>query len=89
MYGLDPSQSRQVIAKQRATAVKIPIELLLGSATAIPLGDNSVDTIVMTWTLCSIPDAAAVLREMRRVLKPNGRLLFVEHKLAPELGVVR
>ena len=89
VYGLDPSQSLLAIAKQRAAAVKIPIELLQGSATAIPLGDNSVDTIVMTWTLCSIPDAAAALREMRRVLKPDGRLLFVEHGLAPEAGVVR
>ena len=89
VYGLDPSQSLLAIAKRRVSAVKIPIELLLGSATAIPLDDSSVDTIVMTWTLCSIPDPAAALREMRRVLKPDGRLLFVEHGLAPEPDVVR
>jgi ubiquinone/menaquinone biosynthesis C-methylase UbiE len=89
LYGLDPSQRLLAIARRRATAVKLPIELLPASATAIPLGDNSIDTIVMTWTLCSIPDAAAALREMRRVLKADGKLLFVEHGLSPEPGVVR
>jgi ubiquinone/menaquinone biosynthesis C-methylase UbiE len=89
IYGLDPSPSLLAIAKPRAAAVKIPIELLLGSATAIPLADDSVDTVVMTWTLCSIPDPAAALREMRRVLKPDRRLLFVEHGLSSEPSVVR
>ena len=49
----------------------------------------SVDTVVTTWSLCSIPDVAAALREMHRVLKPRGQLLFVEHGLAPEEGVRR
>jgi len=89
VFGLDPSPRLLAIATQRAAAARIPIDLALGSATAIPLGDSSVDTIVMTWTLCSIPDPAAALREMRRVLKPGGRLLFVEHGLSPEPDVVR
>src|SRR5436190_735011 len=59
------------------------------SATAIPLTDSTIDTVVMTWTLCSITDPLAALREMRRVLKPGGKLLFVEHGLSPESGIER
>src|SRR6266704_351113 len=55
----------------------------------IPLADNAVDTVVMTWTLCSIPDPPAALHEMLRVLKPDGNLCFVEHGLSPEPGVER
>jgi ubiquinone/menaquinone biosynthesis C-methylase UbiE len=87
VYGIDPSPRLLAIARRRAAASDVPVELLLGSATAIPLADNSVDSVVMTWTLCSIPDPLAALREMRRVLKPNGNLCFVEHGLSPEPGV--
>ena len=61
-----------------------PVEFIEGSAEAIPLKDASVDTVVTTWTLCSIPDALQALRDMRRVL----RLLFVEHGRAPDRHVV-
>src|SRR5882724_10985111 len=64
-----------------------PAEFLEGSAEALPMEDGSVDTVVTTWTLCSIPDAPRSLREMRRVLSPGGRLLFVEHGRAPDAGV--
>ena len=87
LYGIDPSPRLLAIARRRATASGVPVELLLGSATAIPLSDNAVDTVVMTWTLCSIPDPLAALREMRRVLKPDGNLCFVEHGLSPEPNV--
>jgi SAM-dependent methyltransferase len=53
-------------------------------ARELPMRDHSVDTIVTTWTLCSIHDPIKALREMRRALKPDGRLLFVEHGLAPD-----
>ena len=65
-----------------------PVEFIEGSAEAIPLQDASVDTVVTTWTLCSIPDALRALRDMRRVLRPGGHLLFVEHGLAPDPNVI-
>jgi ubiquinone/menaquinone biosynthesis C-methylase UbiE len=87
VYGIDPSPRLLAIARRRAAASAVPVDLLLGSATAIPLADDSIDTVVMTWTLCSIPDPLAALREMRRVLKPDGTLCFVEHGLSPEPGI--
>ena len=64
-----------------------PVSFLEASAETIPLDDRTVDTVVTTWTLCTIPQAATALHEMRRVLRPGGRLLFVEHGLAPDEGV--
>lgn len=89
VYGIDPSPRLLAIARRRAEASAVPVVFLLGSATAIPLADDSVDTVVMTWTLCSIPDPLAALREMRRVLKPVGNLCFVEHGLSPDPGIER
>ncbi len=65
----------------------MPVTFLEASAEAIPLDEHSVDTIVSTWTLCSIPQAATALADMRRVMRPGGKLLFVEHGLAPDEGV--
>ena len=65
----------------------VPTKLIEGSAESIPLDESSVDTVVTTWTLCTIPDIAKALTEMRRVLKPGGQLLFVEHGLSPDQGV--
>jgi ubiquinone/menaquinone biosynthesis C-methylase UbiE len=84
VYGLDPSPELLHMARKRARSAAFPVELLNGSAEDLPLKSDTVDTIVMTWTLCSIPDANRALTEMRRVLKPGGDLLFVEHGLAPE-----
>jgi ubiquinone/menaquinone biosynthesis C-methylase UbiE len=89
VIGLDPSPRSLAMARRRAAAAGVRAIFVQASATAIPLADNAVDTIVMTWTLCSIPDPLTALREMRRVLKPGGMLLFVEHGLSPELGVER
>ncbi|NOJ48203.1 class I SAM-dependent methyltransferase [Bradyrhizobium archetypum] len=66
-----------------------PVNFIEASAEAIPLDDRSIDTVVTTWTLCSIPDAAMALTEMRRVLQPGGKLLFVEHGMAPDRNVRR
>ena len=65
----------------------VPTKLIEGSAESIPLEDSSVDTVVTTWTLCTIPDVAKALTEMKRVLKPGGQLLFVEHGLSPDRDV--
>ncbi len=89
VFGIDPSPRLLAVARRRATEAGVRAEFLQGSATAIPLADNTVDTVVTTWTLCSIPDPLAALREMRRVLKPSGKLLFVEHGLSPEPGIER
>ena len=89
VYGIDPSPRLLAIARRRAEASRVPVKVLLGSATAIPLADDSIDTVVMTWTLCSIPDPLAALREMRRVLKPDGNLCFAEHGLSPDPGIER
>ena len=67
----------------------MPVELVEGSAEALPFADASVDTVVTTWTLCTIPDVAAALAEMKRVLRPGGALLFAEHGRAPEPKVAR
>jgi len=67
----------------------IDVRFVGGSAESIPLEAKSIDTVVTTWTLCSIPDVRRALLEMRRVLKPGGELLFVEHGLAPEENVRR
>jgi ubiquinone/menaquinone biosynthesis C-methylase UbiE len=87
VIGLDPSPNLLSMALKILPRVKPPVEFVEGSAEAVPLEDASVDAVVTTWTLCSISDAKQALREMRRVLKPPGRLLFVEHGLAPEPNV--
>ncbi|MBO0739724.1 MAG: class I SAM-dependent methyltransferase [Alphaproteobacteria bacterium] len=89
VIGLEPSSGLLRMARARAEAAPAPITLLDASAETIPLDGGSIDTIVSTWTLCTIPNAAQALAEMRRVLRPAGTLLFVEHGRASEPGVAR
>ena len=84
VIGLEPAPRLVEMARRAAKHSLLPVKVIEAPAENIPLDDNSIDTVVMTWTLCSIPDAAGGLSEMRRVLKRGGRLLFVEHGLAPE-----
>lgn len=87
VFGLDPSGELLALAERQNEASGRDLHLLKASADAIPLEDDTVDTAVMTWTLCSIPHATQALSEIRRVLKANGDLLFVEHGAAPDQGV--
>jgi ubiquinone/menaquinone biosynthesis C-methylase UbiE len=89
IVGVDPSAAMQKLARQRAAAITIPVEMVALELGQIQAETASFDSIVCTFTLCTIPDAVAALREMRRVLKPGGRLLFCEHGLSPDAPVVR
>jgi ubiquinone/menaquinone biosynthesis C-methylase UbiE len=87
IWGLEPSAGMRRIARKRTTVCPIPVEWIGLCSEAIPLDTNSVDTVLMTYTLCSIGDCDQALRQMRRVLKPAGKLLFCEHGLAPDAAV--
>ena len=87
--GLDPALEMQPRARRRIEAAGIPVELIGLSAEIIPLPSAHVDSAVITYALCSIPDAVAALEEVRRVLKPGAPLLFCEHGLSPDAGVAR
>lgn len=87
VLGLDPSPRLLAMSRHAANQSSVPVTFIEASAEAIPLDDRSVDTVVTTWTLCSIPAALQALGEMRRVLKPSGHLLFVEHGLSPDANV--
>lgn len=86
LYALDPSAELLDMARGQRHA-RFPVEFLERSAEALPLESGSIDTVLTTWTLCTIPDAASALREARRVLAPGGTLLFVEHGHSPDAGV--
>ncbi|HSP25466.1 MAG TPA: methyltransferase domain-containing protein [Saliniramus sp.] len=89
VIGIDPSAHLLRRARQAATGASAPVDLVRAIAEAIPLRDACIDSIVMTWTLCSVRDARKALAEMRRVLKPDGALFFVEHGLSPDPAVAR
>ena len=88
LFALDPSLELWKIARSRVARAPFPVEVLAASAERIPLGDMTVDTVVTTWTLCTIPKPADALAEMRRVLKPDGELIFVEHGRSPDQRVL-
>lgn len=88
VVGVDPSAELLKMTKQRTSGPRA-LYLLQASAEAIPLLQATIDTAVMTWTLCSVADPRRVLEEVRRVLRPEGRLLFIEHGLAPDAKVAR
>lgn len=87
--GVDPAAQMQALAKKRAATVPIPVAMASADLHGINAETARFDTIVMTFTLCSIAEPIFALKEMRRVMKPSGRLLFCEHGLAPSEGVQR
>jgi ubiquinone/menaquinone biosynthesis C-methylase UbiE len=87
--GLDPSQELLRMARSRARDARFAVRFLAQPCEELPLEDRSVDTVVTTFTLCSVADAPRALREMRRVLRPSGQMLFAEHGLSPDAGVRR
>jgi ubiquinone/menaquinone biosynthesis C-methylase UbiE len=87
LWGLDPSAEMWAIAQKNAAEHHLDAEFIQSGAESIPLPSHAADTVVMTYTLCTIPEVAPALEEIRRVLKPGGRLLFCEHGLAPDDNV--
>lgn len=89
LYAIDPSESLLRMARKRALSMQFPVEFFLCAGEALPIDDHCVDTILSTFTLCTIADPLAALGEMRRVLKSSGQLLFAEHGFAPDRSVQR
>ena len=88
VYGVDPSVELQRMAEKRASAVPFEVTFLQQSAEEpLPLADSTIDTVVVTWTLCSIPNPPLALQQMRRVLKASGRMIYIEHGRSPDTGV--
>lgn len=88
VFGVDPSAELQRMARRKALGRQFEVQFLLQSAeNRTPLADASIDSAVVTWTLCSIPDASRALQEVKRVLKPDGWLIFIEHGRAPDAAV--
>ena len=89
LIGLDPSEASWELAASRAKDIGFPIEFIGLPGEQIPLAENSVDTIVMTYSLCTIPDPVAALKGMARVLRPEGTMYYAEHGRAPDESVRR
>ena len=89
VLAVEPSDVGWGLAAGRLAAAAVPVERVGLDGQALPLPDASVDSALSTWTLCTIPDPAKALAELRRVLRPGGRLTFVEHGISPDAGVAR
>lgn len=89
LVGIDPAQEMHPLAQRRSRRAGLAVDLRTATAERLPLEAASFDTVVCTFTLCSVQDPAAALAEMRRVLRPGGQLLFAEHGLAPDASVAR
>lgn len=87
LYALEPSKGLIKLAEAKVTSLPFPVEFLNTGAEDIPLADESVDTVVSTWTLCSVTDLEKTLAEVKRVLKPQGKFVFADHGASPRAGV--
>ena len=89
IWGLEPSDGMRRLASDAIRRVPLEVELIDLPGEDIPLEDNSVDTVLVTYTLCTIPEAERALEGIRRVLQPEGELLYCEHGKAPDPGVLK
>ena len=89
VQAIDPAAVGRKLAAKRAAACPVRIDYIGTDAQTLPADDASVDSVLSTWTLCTIPDASRALAEIRRVLRPGGALHFIEHGLAPDPAVAR
>jgi SAM-dependent methyltransferase len=89
LAAVEPSEALRRKAQAAADEAGVSVEIAAGRAEALPYASGSFDTVVCTFTLCSVQDPAAALAEARRVLKPGGRFLFCEHGLAPDADVIK
>lgn len=89
VLAVDPAEVGRKIARRRLAASPVPVEFVGLDGENLPLADESVDHVLTTWTLCTIPDVVRALAEMRRVLRPGGALHFLEHGRAPDPAVAR
>ncbi len=87
--GLDPSTELQVYAREIAKDSGLEVDFISLGGEEIPSEDNYFDSVVITWTLCTIPDPVKALSEIRRVLKPSGKMIFAEHGHAPDISVAK
>ena len=87
IWGLDPADEMIQMARRAASSVPFEVEFIGLPGDEIPLDNGSVDTVVVTYTLCTIPEAIPALYQMRRVLRPGGVLIFCEHGAAPDVNV--
>lgn len=89
VWGLDPSPEMIQMARRAAASLPFEVEFIGLPGDEIPLEDSSIDTVVVTYTLCTMPDTAPALRQISRVLRPGGELIFCEHGAAPDVSVRR
>jgi len=89
LLAVEPSRRSVDLARDRIAAAGVPVEVVGLDGQRLPLPDDSADAVLCTWSLCTIPDAVAAVREMRRVLRPGGALHFVEHGRSPHDKVRR
>ena len=89
VWGLDPAPEMTRMAERAVRSLPFEVEFIGLPGDEIPLEDNSIDTVLMTYTLCTIPDTNSALRQMSRVLRPGGELIFCEHGTAPDASVRR
>ena len=89
LWGLDPSEELNKMAAEVAKEEEMEVDFIISGAEEIPLPDNKVDTVILTYTMCTIPDVDLANEEIKRVLKPEGKLIFCEHGIAPDENIYK